>query len=202
MFKNILKNKYLMLILSFVLACGLTYVLPGSADMALYDNVIRIHVVANSDSETDQALKYKVRDEVIAVSSILLQDCANISRAEEIIRANLGVLEDAAYQTHAAEGVSYGVRASLSKEFYPTRNYGSFRLPAGKYLSLKISLGAAEGQNWWCVIYPSLCLSAAADTDRIRLIDSEAPVNYKIKFKILDWWHSHPLAWGQSAHWE
>ncbi len=184
--KNITKNRYLMFFVSFAVAFILALFLPGGQDFALYDNVIRIHVVANSNSASDQALKYKVRDEVLETAQILIKDCTNINAAEEILRQNIGVLEGAAYQTHLEEGFSYGAEAIFCEEYYPTRDYGSFRLPAGSYRSLQIKLGEAEGENWWCIIYPSFCLEASSKNNGIKIIDSESPINYRIKFKFME----------------
>ena len=184
--KNIRQNRYLMFFISFAVAFILALFLPGGQDFALYDNVIRIHVVANSNSEADQSLKYKVRDEVIETAQILLKDCQNIQSAEEILRENIGILEKTAYQTQLEEGFSYGARAVFCEEYYPTRDYGSFRLPAGNYHSLQIKLGEAKGENWWCIIYPSFCLEASAKKNCIKIIDSESPVNYRIKFKFME----------------
>lgn len=189
---NITKNNYLnntfMLVISFALACGIAFMIPGGKDFELYDSVIRIHVVANSDSDTDQSLKLKVRDEIIAVTNMLLQDCTDIRHARQIIGDNLPLLEKTARNVQKDWGLDYGVNASFKEEYYPTRNYSRFRLPAGKYTSLKLTLGDGMGKNWWCVIYPAFCLDAAsAPLQKITVMDTDAPMTYQIKFKVLEW---------------
>lgn len=186
--KNITHNRYLMLILSFVVACGVAAAVPSSGDAAVYRNVVRLHVVANSDSNADQRLKYEVRDEVSAVCRTLLKDCDNVERAREILSDNLEMIEKTAVAkvNSAIEGNAYSARATFCREYYPTRDYGAFRLPAGKYDSLKITLGAGAGKNWWCVLYPSLCFEAALADEDIKIISSDQSTPYKIKFRILE----------------
>jgi len=178
----ITKNRYLMILISFLTALGIASFLPGSEDFELYDNVIRIHVVANSDSDYDQDLKLKVRDEIIAVSNILLKDCTDIQSAREIIRNNIPIILETARNAQK----EYGVSIDFDKEYYPARNYGSVHLPAGKYHSLRVNLGKAEGKNWWCIIYPTYCLKPSVEKQKITVMDTEAPMTYKVKFKIMD----------------
>lgn len=186
--KNITHNRYLMFIVSFVVACGVAAALPASGDAAVYGDVVRLHVVANSDSNADQSLKYEVRDEVAAVCRTLLKDCKSVERAREILSDNLEVIEKTAVAKVNSElgNEKYSARATFCREYYPTRDYGAFRLPAGKYDSLKITLGAGEGKNWWCVLYPSLCFEAALADEGIKIISAEPSTPYKIKFRILE----------------
>lgn len=180
--KNILKNKYLMLILSFVLASGLALMLPGGQDMALYGNVIRLHIIAESDSTAAQQLKLRVRDEVLETGRTLLKNCDGTECARQLIRDNLPLFEQAAKKAGAQQ-----VQAVLTDEYYPTRQYeNSLRLPAGRYQSLQIRLGSAQGHNWWCVIYPGLCLSGSKES-LPKLTDPQAGGNYTVKFKIMEW---------------
>lgn len=183
---KIIKNKYLCFIASFVLACGVAFALPSGEDMSIYNKVVRIHVIANSDSDSDQQLKYKVRDEVIQLSQMLISDCRNLNRAEQILKSNLSLIQKTAKQAVEKEGMDYGVKVDFSREYYPTREYQNFRLPAGRYRSLRICIGKAEGKNWWCVIYPAFCLKAST-TPTIPIIDKNPGKAYKIKFKLLEW---------------
>ena len=174
-----------MLLFSFLLACGAAYLLPCSHDTAIYDDVIRIHVIANSDSAQDQELKLKVRDGVIDTAGILLRGCTSEKQAEHILSNNLEALEEAAYEVQRECGYNYTIAAELTHEYYPSRNYDTFRLPCGKYRSLKIKIGDAQGKNWWCVIYPSFCLTPSVK-NAPEITDVSPGMRYKIKFRILE----------------
>lgn len=187
--KNILKklyfNKYLMLTVSFILACGIAYTVPCGEDFAVYDGTVRIHVIANSDSDIDRDIKLKVRDGVIQAADELVRGCKTKENAERILRLNLPLLEESANRVLEREGAEYRAVSIIGREYYPTRDYGTFRLPCGEYTSLRIRLGNAEGQNWWCVLYPSFCLSpSTCEIPDIAKKDSGS--GYKIKFKILE----------------
>ena len=125
----------------------------------LAEGLVRLHVIAHSDDEYEQQLKLRVRDAVLDCTTPLLENAGSAEEARRILLANIGSIRSAAEK--AAEGRK--VELSLSIESYPTRNYGSFALPAGKYTSLRVMLGDAGGQNWWCVIFPPLCSAAASD---------------------------------------
>lgn len=138
--------------------------LPASGEEAIYDSVIRLHVLAASDSEEDQALKLRVRDEILAVYSEPLAAAASVEDAEEEVMRLCGEIERTAACVIAREGYSYTVKVSYGEERYPTREYGEYRFPAGEYRSLRVVIGEGEGQNWWCVLYPPLCLDMATET--------------------------------------
>ncbi len=162
----------------------------------IYDKLIRLHVLANSDSDEDQQLKLKVRDKILEKSSTF-SELDSIESAEEFYSGKLEMLRDVALETIKQEGYDYDVEISLSKEYYPTREYENFRLPAGEYTSLRIMIGQAQGHNWWCVLYPPLCLSSAkADDafvdagftpDQISFITENDKPKYKVKFKVVEW---------------
>ena len=166
----------------------------------LADRVVRLHVLANSDSEADQALKLTVRDRILEVAEPLLETAADREEARTTLEAALPELERAAEATIAAEGYDYGVTASLEETEFPTREYDGFALPAGEYLALRVVIGAGEGQNWWCVVFPPLCAAASADVpevavaaglsqDQVSLI-TEADQGYQLKFKAAEWWNA------------
>ena len=196
--KKLQKSLALMLILcSLILLLGL---LPVHGESEIYENVLRLHVLANSDSEEDQALKLKVRDAVLAKSEELFANCQTREDAIELTKQNLSVLEETARETLRAEGSDHSVRVELGEEVYPTRNYESFCFPAGNYLSLRIILGEGEGQNWWCVLYPPMCLSAASAKssqsdeaitvgftgEQYRVITETDSPTYRVRFRILE----------------
>lgn len=199
--KNIKKIKKstkqaLTLLLTLTLLIGLLAILPIHSESNIYDSVLRLHVIANSDSDEDQALKLLVRDAILLKAQELLVDISNRESAEKIISQNLEHLRLCAEQTIIDNGYSYPVSISLGKEDYPTKSYESCAFPSGKYTSLQIFIGDASGKNWWCVLFPPLCLSAATDKDAftsVGITDSQYQIitdtknpKYKIRFKILE----------------
>ncbi len=173
-------------------------VLPIHGEEGIYENVIRLHVLANSDSKEDQALKLKVRDAVLDYTAPLLADVHDKEEAAKRLQDALPELERVCAAKIRALGYSADVSVQLGVECYPRRTYESVALPAGEYLSLRVSIGQAKGQNWWCVLFPPLCLSAAtADTkatclsaglteEQYRLITDTGETKYKLRFKILE----------------
>lgn len=133
----------------------------GQAVTAVEDSVIRLHVLANSDEEEDQALKLLVRDRLLEEGEALFSGTSSREEARKLILNNLPKLQNAARETVAAEGYHYPVAVSLENCGFETRRYDGFSLPRGEYLSLRVVIGAGEGRNWWCVLYPPLCFSAA-----------------------------------------
>ena len=129
----------------------------------LNENILRLHVVANSDSAEDQAVKLKVRDAVLST----LEDAAAAARSKEeaktLLNNKLEELESAANAVLDAQGITDRAKVTLTQEEFPTRVYDTFTLPAGVYDSLRITIGSGEGHNWWCVVFPSLCVPAATE---------------------------------------
>lgn len=163
----------------------------------LADKVVRLHVLANSDSEEDQALKLRVRDRVLERATELLEQSADRQEAEALLRGNLLELENLAAEEIAAAGYDYPVTAELTDTTFPTREYDGFTLPAGEYLALRIVIGEGAGQNWWCVVFPPLCTTASADVpasalaagltqEDVNLITEEP--GYALKFKTVELW--------------
>lgn len=124
-------------------------------------DVVRLHVLANSDSARDQAVKLCVRDALLAGGSALFSGAATPQTAAQLLAAEQPQLEAAANRVLQAQGLPYTAHLTLEREFFTTRSYGSFTLPAGQYLAVKVILGAGQGHNWWCVMFPPLCLPAA-----------------------------------------
>ena len=136
----------------------------GQEQRELADGVIRFHVIANSDSQEDQALKLAVRDSVLAVTEGIYPDGATLEEARAALENNLSLLAQAGRETVEAWGRDYSVTASLEETWFPTKEYDGFSLPAGEYTALRIVIGEGDGQNWWCVAFPPLCLGAASET--------------------------------------
>ena len=181
-----------------LLICALM-ILPIHGEAALYDNVIRLHVLANSDSEQDQANKLLVRDAVLKKTQTLLKNVDTREEAEAVLRGAIPALQAVAEDTLRELGAENTVTVTLGQETYPTRQYERLAFPAGEYLSLRVMIGEAAGQNWWCVLFPPLCLSAAAEQDteaiclsagltgeQYRVIADTDSTTYKLRFKILE----------------
>lgn len=161
----------------------------------LSNKLIRLHVIANSDSDADQALKLRVRDAVTGELEAMLKSSGSRDEAEETLNANLQLISGLCEDTIRREGYDYCVSVTLGVENYPTRVYDTFSLPAGEYLSLKITIGSGEGKNWWCVVFPPVCYTAATKEDLTEMNFSEDEVELitedsgeqVFKFKILEW---------------
>lgn len=172
--------------------------MDGAAAESLSGKLVRLHVLAASDSEADQQMKLRVRDTVLKLVTPALQACETRREAVSVLAPLLPEIEAAAENTLRSLGSSETVTALLSAEPYPLREYDAFSLPAGTYESLRILIGSGEGHNWWCVVFPPLCLSAAEDgettdeaweafspTER-RLMSGDRRV---IRFKALEFWN-------------
>lgn len=129
----------------------------------LRDNVLRLHIIANSDSKSDQTLKLRVRDAILEESEQLFLGADTLDDAIVLTKQNIPKIEKIAKDTIKKEGYDYGVSVKVDESFFGTRVYDDFTLPAGVYEALKIEIGKAEGKNWWCVLFPSICVGAAGD---------------------------------------
>ena len=192
------KSKLPLVFLALLSALLLTGVVSMGAQAGLADRVVRLHVLANSDSEEDQALKLQVRDQVLSQAEQLLTGTADRAEAEIRLRESLPELEAIAEETVRANGYDYAVTAELEDTAFPTKEYDGFSLPAGEYLALRILIGEGAGQNWWCVVFPPLCTAASADVpetalaaglteDQVSLM-TEEDGGYQLKFKAVELW--------------
>ncbi|MCB7514348.1 stage II sporulation protein R [bacterium 210917-SL.2.15] len=175
---------------------------------ALAQEVIRLHVIAASDSDADQALKLQVRDAVLAQATDWLAGTTDRDEAENILRTHLAELRDTAQATVQSQGCGDAVEAWLTPETYPTRDYGAFALPGGEYLSLRIIIGEGAGHNWWCVVFPPLCTTAATgdmeeaaqdaglSEEDVALI-TRSDEGYILKFKSIELWEQWAAGWKQ-----
>lgn len=158
----------------------------------LTDDVLRVHIIANSDSAADQSLKLAVRDRVVQECSVYYDGCESKEQAREITGAHLSDIERIAEDEVRRHGFDYPVTAELDEMYFDTRAYDDFTMPAGRYEALRLRIGAGEGQNWWCVIYPTLCIGAACrDTMHEDLSSGEYRVvssdRTDFRFKIVEW---------------
>ena len=192
-----------LLIAMLALASALLFVglMPVHGEERIYDSVIRLHVLANSDSDEDQALKLQVRDGILEAAAPLVSECTNQNQAKAVLERNLEIIKKAAEDVIQKAGRNDPIEVLLDTERYPRRSYDSVCFPAGEYLSLRVCIGEAEGQNWWCCLFPRLCLgSSAVSEDKAEeaftevgltpsqykiITDSEKPV-YRVRFKLLE----------------
>ena len=149
-------------ILGLIMAILFNVASFGEKSRELYSNVLRLHILANSDSPEDQALKLKIRDNILSEGYFIFDGAADIDEAKNKVKNNINAIERIAAKTIVDCGYSYSVSAALEKAYFDTRYYDSFTLPAGEYEALRIVIGKGEGHNWWCVMFPPLCVSSAS----------------------------------------
>ena len=167
-----------------------------------------MHILANSDSPADQALKLEVRDRLLASSEELFGEEIDFDHLEETVSGQLGRIEALAEEVLAENGASYSVSAQLVNMPFDARTYGELTMPAGNYDAIRVTIGAAKGQNWWCVMYPPLCLPAASDVVGDASAEEayfspgeqdmlDHPESYAVRIKCVEWWHAFK-EWVQS----
>ena len=165
----------------------------------LAQKMIRLHVIANSDSQEDQALKLQVRDKVLLRATEILQASDNMRDAVAKLKKALPDMESVATQEIHAQGFDYGVTASLENTEFPTKEYDGFRLPSGEYLALRVVIGEGAGKNWWCVVFPPLCTTAATDLEDTAIAagweDEDVSLvteqdGYVLKFRAVELWEN------------
>ena len=145
----------LILLSLFILISAISYVDAVSNNIA--DSVFRLHVIANSDSKEDQELKLKVRDELLSYMNIISKDSTSKQEAMQIVNEHKEEFTQIAKKVIKENGYNYTVNVQIGKADFPTKYYGDITLPAGTYDALKVQIGEAKGQNWWCVMFPPLC---------------------------------------------
>lgn len=211
---NLFKNPKvkMVIILSFLLfiyttICALSYAQNISTDIA--NNVFRLHVLANSDSEEDQNLKYKVRDNLLSYMNKICVHCKTKQQAISIVEENKDNFKQIALDTIRNEGYSYDVNINIGNFEFPTKNYGDISLPAGFYDALRVEIGEAKGHNWWCVMFPPLCfvdvtsgvvpeeskelLEDNLSEEEFALISDSSNSKIQFKFKILEFFNQNGL---------
>ncbi len=199
------KNFKMVIILSFLLfiyisICAISYAQNVSTDIA--NSVFRLHVIANSNSKEDQDLKYVVRDNLLNYMNSICKDCKTKQEAILVAEQNIDTFEQIASNTVQEQGYSYAVKVNIGNFEFPTKNYGDISLPAGYYDALKVEIGEAKGQNWWCVMFPPLCfvdISSGVVPDESKelmkedlseeefaLISEQSDQQIQFKFKLLE----------------
>lgn len=178
-----------------ILVIGL---LPVHGEATVYDSVLRLHVLANSNSQDDQSLKLDVRDKIIEITQELGKDCTDLEEMQTVMLKHMELIKQCAEDEIRSQGYDYPVTVSLEKETYPTKTYASLCFPSGEYTSLQVKIGEAQGENWWCVLFPPLCLDAASSSnedaflsvgftpDQYKIITSTDTPVYQARFKMLE----------------
>ncbi|MBP3255418.1 MAG: stage II sporulation protein R [Clostridia bacterium] len=203
------KNSLILIILLFfyIFVSAFSYVNAVSNDIS--KSVFRLHVLANSDSESDQNLKYKVRDNLIEYMNSL---CSNTTSKDEAMQIAESHLEDfilIAQNTVYENGYNYNVTAEIGNFSFPKKNYGDISLPEGMYDALRVKIGEAKGQNWWCVMFPPLCfvnvssgiipedskelMKEELTDDEYSIITNEDRQDIKFKLGILEWFKNNDI---------
>lgn len=202
---NILKIAIAVLLLVVLAAWMISYSYAEDVNAGLSQNLVRLHVVANSDSEADQALKLKVRDAIIEYMKGELADSKSIDETKAIINSDLKKIEELSMKVIKDNNSSYSVKAMVGNYDFPTKTYGDIALPAGEYQALRVVIGKGEGANWWCVLFPPLCfidathgaipdsvkqnLKSTLSDDEYKIIttaDNSGDIPVKVKFKVVE----------------
>ena len=187
----------ILLLIIYTIICAFSYVQAVSTDIS--NSVFRLHVLANSNSDADQALKYKVRDNYM---NGLCSNCTSKDEAIKIVTEHQDEFKQVALDTIYNEGYSYNVKINIGNFEFPTKQYGDISLPAGYYDALRVEIGEAKGRNWWCVMFPSLCfidvssgfvpeeskeeLQKVLSDEEYSLISDSSNSSIKFKFKLLE----------------
>lgn len=159
----------------------------------LQENVLRMHILANSDSDEDQALKLKIRDALLEHTEDIFGDCTNIDEAESYVSERLELIKSIASDVVAENGYTYPIDVELVNMEFDDRTYGDLTMPSGLYDAVRVTIGNAEGHNWWCVMYPPMCVNAVTvgdsepyfDSDTMNLLEDHP--KYELKLKCLEW---------------
>ena len=202
----------MVIILSFLLfiytsICAISYAQNISNDIG--DSVFRLHVIANSDSKEDQDLKYIVRDDLLSYMNEICSNCKTKQEAIDIVTENKDKFEEIAKSTIKERGFSYDVRINIGNFEFPTKNYGDISLPAGLYDALRVEIGEAKGQNWWCVMFPPLCfvdvtsgvvpeeskevMEENLSEEEFALVSDSSNDELQFKFKLIEFFQEHGL---------
>jgi stage II sporulation protein R len=196
-----------LLLFIYTTVCAFSYAQNVSTDIA--NSVFRLHVIANSDSEEDQNLKYKVRDNLLSYMNEICGNCKTKQEAISLVEENEEIFKQIALDTIASEGYSYDVNINIGNFEFPTKDYGDISLPAGFYDALRVEIGEANGHNWWCVMFPPLCfvditsgvvpeeskelLEDNMSEEDFALVSNNSNSEIKFKFKLLEFFNENGL---------
>lgn len=196
-----------LLLFLYTTVCAFSYAQAVSSNIS--DSVFRLHVIANSDSDEDQNLKYKVRDALLNYMNDICSNCSSKEEAIEIVSTYQDNFKQVALNTIKDNGYDYSVNIEIGNFKFPTKQYGDISLPAGFYDALRVEIGQAEGRNWWCVMFPSLCfvdvssgivpdyskeeLQDALSEEEYSIISNNSDNEIKFKFKLIEFFANNGL---------
>lgn len=183
------------LLVALVLVSSVQMITFQKGCQNLYDNMLRLHVIANSDSDEDQRLKLLVRDALLSKGAEIFDGSADVTTAKEKLEPHFRQLEAIAEETLRQNGCNDSVRISLGRTYFDTRIYDNLTVPAGEYEALCVRIGKAEGKNWWCVMFPPLCIPAATkNPESVFNTNGKAVlhgnVKYDVRFKVVELYQS------------
>jgi len=206
-FKRDKKILFISMILGALFTSVVTYTATYSENIqkGIAKEVLRFHVLANSDNDYDQNLKLKVRDSILTKYKTQLENCENVQETKDFFEKNINDVILTAKETIKKEGFNYDVKAFVGKSTFPTKTYGDISFPAGEYEALRIEIGEAKGKNWWCVMFPPLCFVDVSHKEIPKeskqelknilteeeygiVANSEKDTNFKVKFKVVELW--------------
>ena len=195
------------LLFLYVFISAQNYVTAVSGNLS--EAVFRLHVIANSDTEEDQSLKLKVRDSLLNYMNDICSNCSTKEEAISIATEHKDDFQKIAEQTIIENGYNYSIKININNFYFPTKNYGDISLPAGLYDALRVEIGEAKGQNWWCVMFPSLCfidissgivddeakenLEENLEEESYAIISDTQKSNIKFKFKLIEFFAENNL---------
>ncbi len=177
------KSRFFALVLILTLLFSLLISYAKSTGSNISDAVVRLHIIANSNSQQDQVLKLKVRDKVLQDASHILETSQSVPDALYTAKANSGLIQEIAETEIRRLGFDYPVKVSVGEYPFPTKVYGDIALPSGKYNAVRVEIGKAAGENWWCVMYPPLCFTdgvVATDSMKKQLENNLSPADYNL----------------------
>lgn len=169
-------------------------ILPFEAECSeISKETFRLHILANSDTENDQALKIKVRDKVLEYTEELFNNAKSKNEAEKVIAENIQAVNDVAYNEILNNGYTYPVKTEITNMYFTTRYYDNYTLPSGMYDALRVTIGEGKGHNWWCVMYPTICVSPVEEQEEKakevfddKQYDIVTNTKFQYKFKIVE----------------
>ena len=163
------------MLIGLIMAISLTSFSSFARYCELKENeVLRLHILANSDSDEDQQLKYAVRDKLLGEFANDMKIAQNVDQAKNIARNNVEKYEQISQKFVNEQGYDYNIHAEVVNMYFTTRNYEKYTLPAGNYDAVRILIGSGDGKNWWCLMYPSLCLPAVSEIDEVDKTDENS----------------------------
>lgn len=201
---NVIKKIIFAIAMAFIITIVLEYInatsLPDTEALTetLSNKILRLHIIANSDNEDDQALKMEIKDAVVSYMQNYLKNSSSVSETSEIVLSHKTDILNICHDIAAKHNKDYDISLDITTSHFPIKAYGDIVLPSGDYNALKITLGKAEGKNWWCILYPPLCfvdascgvvpdsskemLKGILDEDEYKLISESADVSFSFKY--------------------